>query len=482
VGSLVLGGALATTRGIALGATSAPLDLAATVKYALAHDPALLAKRATVANLESTFVKQRASEYPAVSGQLANQLSKSANAEGQFAQFGIQPESNFSQNTAQVTAQWALYTGSLNQILTQEDRRQLEAARSDLLRAQDQMSADVASGFYGLVAKRETVTLDVANRVYQEELLDAARSLERVGRSAGVDTLRAQVAETRAEATLISAEADAADARESLANEIGAPLDTQFAVPEVPPEPPLPTTPVEQLVAVAQAARPDVASALATLRAAVLANSAIDTDLRPQVSLNASFGNQTSPTSFVTEQEQIDAENASSIAQYQLLKAIAPPSVVIPPPVLLPPVVRGNAGFWQIGATATLTIPFIDYGTRRAAHRAARAQIESANGALSGARSAVELDVRQSLRAAQTNAANLRLAKQSAALARESARIAQLQFNNGLISFTDAAAIQQTNLSAQTDLANAAVAYVVALVKLRVAMGTFDPVSAAVIQ
>lgn len=471
--------ALAASPAIASAGT---LDLEATVRFALAHDPALLAKRATVANLVSTFVKQRATEYPSVVGELQNQLEKSSNAEGQFAQFGILPQSNFSQNTAQISSQWTVYNGSLNQVLAQEDRRQVEAARADLQRAESQTAADVAGGFYGLVAKRETTRLDAANAAYEAELLAAARANERVGRSAGVDTLRAQVAQTRAEATLISAQADEANAREALANEVGAPLETQFALPAAPPEPPLPQVPLERLLPIAEAVRADVASAVANLRVAQLTNAAIDTDLRPQIALNGAFGNQTSPTSFVTEAQQIAAENAASLAQYNFFRSIAPPSIVVPPPVLLPPIVRGNPGFWQIGATATLQVPIIDYGARSAAHRAARAQIVSAEAALGAARSAVELDVRQALRAAQTSAANLQLAKESAGLARESARIAQLQFKNGLISFTDADATEQTALSAQTDLANAEVAYVVSLVKLQVAVGLADPVSAALLR
>jgi outer membrane protein TolC len=235
------------------------------------------------------------------------------------------------------------------------------------------------------------------------------------------------------------------------------------------------------LIAVAQHSRADVASAFENLRAAVLSNASIDTDLYPQIALNGGFGNQTSPTSFVSEQEEIDAENAAAVAQYELLKTIAP-RAPIPPPVVLPPVARGNVGFWQIGVTATLSVPLIDYGARSAAHRAARAQIVSAQASLSSARSAVELDVRQSLRGAQTSDANLQLAKQSAQLASESARIAQLQFANGLISFTDAAATQQTSLSAQNDLTNAGVAYVVSVIKLRIATGTYDPVAAVLVQ
>ena len=452
------------------------------MRYALDHDPGLLAKRATVANLESTFVKQRATEYPAINGTLANQSERSGNYEGTLAQYGVTPENTFSQNTAAVTAQWTLYNGSLNQVLAQEDRRQLEAGISDLHTAEYQTTVEVTGDFYSLVAKRETVVLDLASRVYQQQLLDAAQANERVGRTAGVDTLRAQVALTRAQAALLTAQADEANSREALAQRIGAPLSVAFALPPVPPEPPLPQTPVERMIEIAQTYRPEVASAIANLRAAVLSNAAIDTDLLPQVTLNGSFGNQFSPTTAVSEQQQIDSANAAALAQYQLLKQIAPSSVVIPPPVIIGPVPRGNPGFWQIGATATWTVPVIDYGTRSSAHRAARAQIASADSALSSARGSTELDVRRSLRDAQTASANLQLAKESAALARESARIAQLQFKAGLISFTDVNSTEQTSLSAQNDLVNAGTNYVVSLVRLRVAIGNMDPVTAAAVK
>ncbi len=423
-------------------------------------------------------MKQHAQEFPAIAGQLQNQSAKSANAEGQFAQFGITPLDQFSQNTAQVTAQWTLYNGSLNQVLAQEDRRQVESARSDLRRSEDQVAADTASAFYDLATRRQTVVLDVANRGYQQTLLDAAVANERAGMSAGVDVLRAQVAATRAEATLVSAQADEANAREALASRIGAPIDVTFAVPEALPEPPLPSTPPGQLVAIAETSRSDVAAAVATLRASQLANAAIDTDLFPVVSLNGAFGNQFSASLQASEQEQVDQENRAAIAEYLLLKQIAPSAVPIPPPVLLPPVPRGNPGFWQIGVTATWTVPVIDYGARSASHRAARAQIDSSLGALQNTRSAVELDVRQSLRNAQTNSTNLGLAKQSAQLATESARISRLQYQHGLISFTDAEATEQTALSAQSDLASARETYLVALIRFRISLGIYDPVTA----
>ena len=70
------------------------------------------------------------------------------------------------------------------------------------------------------------------------------------------------------------------------------------------------------------------------------------------------------------------------------------------------------------------------------------------------------------------------MAKASARLARESARIAQLQYKNGIISFTDATQTEETAVSAENDLIAARVTYVVAIVRLRLTLGPSDPAAA----
>ncbi len=209
-----------------------------------------------------------------------------------------------------------------------------------------------------------------------------------------------------------------------------------------------------------------------------MGDASVDSDLRPTVQLSGAFGSQVSPTSYVQEQQEIDSSNAAAIANYELEKQLFP-GVNFPPPVLTPPVVRGGPGFWQIGVTSTFTLPFIDYGTRAANHRAARAQIASAEANYRNALAAVEADVRSAARDAQATAEKLELAKQSDALARESARIAQLQYKNGVISFNDATQIQQTALSAENDLIAARANYVIAVVRLRLSLGPTDPAAAA---
>ena len=424
-------------------AAPVPLDLRAAVRYALDHDPAVLNRRATLASNEATYARDHAAEFPTLAGTLQNQLSKSHGANGgSFSQFGLQPPQVFSQNVAQIGTTFNLYNGSLAQLQAQQAKRQVESTREDVRRMEQQLATDVAAAFYNAVQQREAARLADSDRAYQQQLLDVARAQERVGRAAGVDVLRAQVNELRSEANLTSARATAINAVESLAQRIGAPPETPFALPGVLPEPPLPQTPVDALVAAALGARADVASARSQIAVARLADAAIESDRRPQLQLSGAFGNSENPA----------FTGATGFSPQR-------------------------PGFWQIGATETLTVPFIEYGSRRAAHRAARAQLTAAEGTLASVEFGVATDVRQSLRAVQTASANLTTQREAQRLGAESARIAQLQYRNGLISLTDATAAEQSALSAANDLVAARVAYLNALTRLRASVGVADPLA-----
>lgn len=433
---------------------ASPLDLRAAVRYALDHDPAVLNRRATVAQNEALFAKNHAAQFPAIAGTLQNQLLKSnGDGSGSFAQYGLSQAQIYSQNLAQVGAGWTLYNGSLTQLQAQEAKRQVQASRFDLRRAEQQLAGDVATAWYYAVQQREALRLAAADRAYQQQLLDAARAQERVGRVAGVDVLRAQVNALRSEATLTTARAGDLNAREALAQRIGAPSETAFALPAVLPDPPLPQTPIDALIAQALDGRADIASARAQVALARLTDAAIESDRRPVLQLTGAFGNSEVPTTRTTTGQ------------------------IVPGFGFIPGTSVNRAGFWQIGATETLTVPLIDYGTRRAQHRAARAQLDAALATLASNESGVATDVRQALRAVQTANANVTTQREAERLGAESARIAQLQYRNGLISLTDATAAEQTALSAANDLVVARVNYLDALVRLRTSVGVADPVA-----
>lgn len=454
------------------------LDGAGTVAYALGHAPGLLAQRATIASLNSNFTKARAGEFPQTAGELQNQIARSRNQNGgQFAQFGISPTSNFSQNTAQLSTTYQLFNGT-QALAAGQAKRQLQSAIFELARQEEQTTISATNGFYALAAQHGVVKLDEADLRYQQALLESARASEKVGRVAGVDVLRAEVNVARSTSALVQAKTDESNARESLAVQIGAPADTAFAVPETLPEPPLPTTPASVLGTIAKTNRPEIGAARATLDASKYADKSVDSDLRPTLQANASFGSQVSPTSFVQQQQQIDASNAQALASFEAQKILFP-NLQIAPPVLIPPVNRHQPGFWQFNIVSTFSVPLFDFGQRAAAHHAARAQIDSSLAALFNAYDAVQADVDAADRNVAAAAERLDLAKLSAKTARESARIAQLQYKAGLISFTDATQTEQTALSTENDLVGARVNYVTAIVRLRVALAPPSPAAAA---
>jgi multidrug efflux system outer membrane protein len=453
------------------------LNVLGAVHYALTHAPVLLAREYDIASAVSAFVAKQATEYPSIAGQLQNEITKSSNLNGAFAAYGITPVNNFSQNTAQVVSQYNLYSGTA-QLAAEQAKRYVQNASGEFQAQEETTVLGVSTDYYNLVALYRALALDEGDLAYQQELLDVARAQERVGRVAGVDVLRAQVAVSRSEATLVQARADEGNAQDTLAVEIGASPTATFALPADLPEPPLPHATIQALTAIATVNRPEIAAAQATLEAARLGDAAIDTDLRPTVQMNGSFGSQISPTNFVLEQQEVNAQNAAALANYNLEKVLFP-GTNFPSPILTPPITRGGAGFWQFGITSTFTFPFIDYGTRAANHHAARAQIASAKAAYQSAIDSVERDVRAAVRNVQAAYDKLTLAKASAGLARESARIAQLQYKNGIISFTDVTQTEQTALSAENDLVAARVAYVVADIRLRLTLGPADPAGAA---
>jgi outer membrane protein len=434
------------------------LSLSQAVDFAITHSPAVAKQEAVVAQYQAQYVRQRSQALPNLNGLLSNQVQKSANFAGSFGVIGASQASVFSQNTAQLGTQYT-YNGGLSQYQTLVARQTYEQSKADLRKTKDTIATDVTTAFYNLASKNETVRLDMGDLQYQSVLVRIAKAKERAGVAAGVDVLSANAQEEKSRYTLEAARADADNTRESLAQLIGATLDTQFSVPVQIAEPALPQQSVEALVALALTNRPEVTSAQEGVNIAQTNRRSADTDLFPQIQTFASFGNQFSPTLYASQLNQVQLQNVFNAKNG------------LP---LLPIPSRGTPGFWNIGMTSQISLPLWDWGNRRANHRNLDEQIAAQQNNLSATQTQVELDVRQAYRGARTALAQLASAQDETRYALEAARIARLQYEHGIKTLIDVLATQQTSLSAQTDLFNARVAYVDALVKLRVALGIYD--------
>jgi outer membrane protein TolC len=454
---------------MAADAQAQGLSLSDAVRYALAHNPTVAQQVSALAQAQNALALQKGQTFPTINGSLQSYLTKSSASYGGIYQvIGAQQQNVFSQNTASIGSQYTLNAGGLGLLKLAQSQAQVDQSAATLKRTREQIASSVTAAFYGIAQKNALVAIDQNDLGYQTILVQNAKAKERAGVAAGVDVLRAQVAQEKSASTVVADKAAVLDAQESLAQSIGAPIQTAFDVPTTIAQPALPQGTVDTLVSIAQNTRPDVRAAQYALRDARLVRKGFDRELFPQIQLNGSFGNQFSPTNAVSQQAAIDSQFAAENAA--LIAGGHPPLPLSAKPI----VSRGSPGYWSIGATTTFTLPFVDYGARHTERVEDDASIIAAQASLDTAQGQAELDIRQDYRAAQTAQSQLAYAQDESRLGVEAARIAQLQYQNGIIALSDVAQAEQTSVAAQSDLINARVNYVNAIVNLRVALGTYD--------
>lgn len=452
---------LAVAHAPALAA--APMTLPDAVTYALAHNSTVSTQLAAVTLAQHNLALQRGVAYPTVSGSLQSWLAKSANFQGNFAVIGQAQQNVVSQNTAQVgITNWNLTTGGFAFLALAASRAEERQAEKTLANTEDQIATNVTNSFYGIVQRQAIVEVDQVTLDYQNALVGVAKVKVRAGVAAGVDVLQALTSAAKSESALVADRAAVEDASEALAQQIGAPLQTQFATPAAVPQPALPHGSVDSLVAIADGSRPDVAAAREGVLAALFTRRGWNVELYPQVAISAAIGNQFSPTTAILLQDDLTQECLTSHLPPNCL-GIAP---------------RGSPGFWSIQAISTFTLPLIDYNARHSERVNDDAQLASTSTTFEQTRLQAELDVRQSYRAAQTALSQLMWAKQEAVFGTESARIAQLQYKAGVKTIYDVLQAQQAAQSAANDYIVARVSYIEAVVKLRVSLGTYSAQSA----
>lgn len=430
------------------------MTLQQAVTFALDHNAAMLQAKAQFDGAAATLARNRSQNLPNLNSVLQSQLSRqTTNNAGSFAQFGLQASPNFSQNSAalQGTQNVVDLPGVLQ---ARQAKRAYDAAKENYRLVRQQTTLDVETSYYTLVQNDRLAALAQSDLDYQRTLSQIAEANFKTGRVAGIDRLKAQVQVTSSEERLASAQADAADARENLAQLIGAAPDQEFVTEGAVQPQPLPSLDEDALVTVALAQRPEVAIAQANLESAKLSKGLVDAPNRPTVKLIGEWGNQTSPTA--------NAQTFNSCVQAKAVGAI-PISTNCGP---------GATHFYDVGLTSTWILPVVDWGATHAARRSAGTSIDQQVQAVETARSRVRIDVHQAVRRLLVQYKNLALAGANVDVAKQAADIAQVQYKAGLASQIDVTAAEQSYLQAAKDLLAAQVGYALALDKLKMATGT----------
>jgi outer membrane protein TolC len=417
------------------------------VDFALAHNVAVIKAQADAAAAGANLARDRAATLPTVASNLQSQLDKQSNA-GQYAQIGASVSPTFSQNTAAITG---AFNGLnlVNIYQARADKQAFDQANESLRLAREQSTSDVETSYYHYVELLEITQVARENVEYNKALEAVAEVNFRAGKVSGVDQLKAQVAYTQALEQLSSASADEVDARENLAQLIGASYMQEFYVPPVVPEPPLPDLDTKVLDQVALANRPEISIAFAQLNNAYISYAAVDAPNRPSLSLNGGWGNQVSPTN-----------NAALFNS--CVGAGLPPTQCQP----------GPSHFYEISIVSAWQLPLLDWGTVHAGHGSARQAIDLELAQVASAKQQALIDVDQAVRRLLVNRENLGLAKTNASVAKQAADISVVQYKVGVISQTDVTVAQQSYLTAARDLVTAQSDYVLSLVRLKLATGT----------
>ena len=425
-----------------------PMSLQQAIDYALAHNSSVLSAQAAADSAGAVFARDRALTLPTVNGELASTLNKQSGNAGSFAQIGLTPSQTFSQNTAALRGNYnAVNVGAL--LTARQDKHTYDAAADKLHLAREQTTLDVETSYYTLIEDAQLADIAKGDAAYNKALLDAAVVNFKAGKVAGIDQLKAEVQFNTSLEHLASAQADLEDARENLAQTVGAPVEQQFAVLPSIPAPPAPNLDTTALDAIALANRPEVAIAQALLDNAKLAPGLVEAPNLPIVTLDGQWGNQVSPTANAT--------------LFNACLAHGLPASACGPP---------GSHFYTIGIISTWSVPLLDWGARRAGHRSANTGISSEAGALDAARRQALIDVDQAARRVKVNQQNLQLALSNVKVAKQTADISRVQYEVGIISELDATNAQQTYLQAAKDLLAAQVGYVLSLEKLKLATGT----------
>jgi len=426
-------------------AAATPMTLVQAVQFAESHNEQALAAKAQWLQAGATLAADRSAQLPNVEGIAQSSMARSANYSGSFAQIGVPVQPNFSQNTAELQGSQSIFNLQ-NELTANAARHSFDQSAQNYRLVKEQTVLNVETSFYTYAQDLQLVALAKADLAYQAQLYAIADANYKSGLVAGIDRLKAQVQRTSSEEGLASATADAEDARENLAQTIGAEPTQTFAVPESIPAPPMPATDQRALVAIALAHRPDVAIAKDGLDIAVIDNGLIDAPNRPTVALQGAVGNQAIPT-------QIAAN------------LVAPPFGCGAPYCF-------STHFYTISLNSQLLLPLLDWGSRHAQHNGAHANIDSQTVAFGTAKRQAIIDVDQAVRRLIVDDQNLALATQNASVALRAAKVAQVQYKVGLGSQIDVTTAEQTYLQAAKQLLDAQVAYALASDKLKFATGT----------
>ena len=305
-----------------------------------------------------------------------------------------------------------------------------EATRQEVNAAYNQLRLDVSEAFYGALVAQEFVRVAQQSVSLVEEQLEIAEASLEAGAATNFDVLRAKVQLANAKSVLIRAENGVRTAKNAYKTVLNIPLAEAVTVKgalEVPESPQRLTFNLDELIQHALDNRPEVHQTQLSEQAALKQIDIAKTRRLPDLGLFSNY--QISQNERLTEMNRI----------------------------------------WSVGFQ--INVPIFDGFATNAAIQQTESVLKQVQLGGDQVKSGVEFEVRAAylnLRGAQTL---IDVQREAVAQARESVRIANLQFQNGIITTVALTDTQLALAQAEVNRLQAYHDYVVGLVRLETAVG-----------
>jgi outer membrane protein TolC len=309
----------------------------------------------------------------------------------------------------------------------------LQQAGLNLQIAQRQAASEAICRFFAALRAQRQVDIARASLQDAEELQRIAEEKLCYGKLAEVEVLKTKVSTSSARVAVRSAESGAATAFDALKDYLGVPLDgpaeAQYDDSEATASDPLDE---EALVAQALAERPDLQQLALGIGQAKLAVRQTEARSRPGVILTGGYS--------LSGQAPTISESWSQLMN---------PS-------------------WMFGVATAVSL---NRSEDRLLIEQARGHLELARLNEQLQRDSVRLEIRRIVRTVQDAAANASVLAEAVAMAEESVRVSQTQFEHGLIRPIDVMEAERQLLQARNQHLEAVIAYQLARADLTLALG-----------
>jgi len=340
--------------------------------------------------------------------------------------FEVSPDQQYQ---ATVSATKPLYTGGRAGLGEDIAREGIGAAQWGTEVAKLSVAQAARAAGYGVLRAVQLAGVSAAQVTALAEHVQNAEALEDAGVVPHFDVVQARTELSRSQEQLISAQTIIEQVKAQLRMLLALPQELCLQIADAPP-PQMPAGDLPELIDAAQASRPEVRTAEASLRIAELSRKLAARSRAASIALTGSYSRQT--------------EGGLGGGEYS----------------------------WQVGVVAQK--PIFDGGRKRGEVTSADAQVAQAELALQQTQEQVALEVVQAWLSVQEAQERITTAAQGLEEARERRRMAQLRYREGLAVGIEVIDADTALAAAEASLVNAEYDRQLAVTQLRTAMGIID--------